>query len=77
MSAAALAGGWVVQRATGGAGELRRARTMADPLVRAVHVLDVERPALVLGSAQPDGVADRAACAAVGIDMVRRRQQYR
>ncbi len=38
---------------------------------REVWVLDVERPALVLGSTQPDGVVDRRAAA--GFDLVRRR----
>ena len=41
--------------------------------MRAVHVFEVERPALVLGSAQPDDVVDRAACAAAGVEVVRRR----
>jgi lipoate-protein ligase A len=40
---------------------------------RAVWVCDVTGPALVLGSAQPDGLVDRAACAAAGIEVVRRR----
>ena len=36
-------------------------------------VLDVTRPALVLGSTQPESVVDRATAAAAGIDVVRRR----
>jgi lipoate-protein ligase A len=35
--------------------------------------LDVDRPALVLGSAQPDATVDREACAAAGVEVVRRR----
>jgi lipoate-protein ligase A len=35
--------------------------------------LEVDRPALVLGSAQRDDVVDRDACAAAGVDVVRRR----
>jgi lipoate-protein ligase A len=35
--------------------------------------LDVDRPALVLGSAQPDSVADRQACVDAGVEVVRRR----
>ena len=34
---------------------------------------DVDRPALVLGSTQPDGVVDVAACDAAGVEVVRRR----
>lgn len=35
--------------------------------------LDVDRPALVLGSAQSDSVADHDACARAGVEIVRRR----
>ena len=38
-----------------------------------MHVWEVDRPALVLGSAQRDGAIDRAACAAAGGEVVRRR----
>ena len=48
-------------------------RPLDDPLRRAVHVFEVERPALVLGSAQPDDVVDLAACEAAGVEVVRRR----
>ncbi len=40
---------------------------------RVAEWYEVGRPALVLGSAQPEGVVDRAACAAAGVDVVRRR----
>ena len=48
--------------ATGSAAGVPRAGLL-DPVVRAVHVWEVDRPALVLGSAQPDDVVDHAACA--------------
>jgi lipoate-protein ligase A len=40
---------------------------------RAAWWLDVDRPALVLGSAQDEAVADAARCAAAGVEIVRRR----
>lgn len=64
--------GWAVHRATGLAADFH-ARALPDAVEPAVHVLDVDRPALVLGSAQPDAVADGAACAAAGVEVVRRR----
>jgi len=48
------------------------ARPIPDPPGRAVWVCEPTGPALVLGSAQPDDRVDRAACAAAGIDVVRR-----
>lgn len=38
-----------------------------------VEVLEVERPALVLGSTQAPSVADSAACSAAGVEVARRR----
>jgi lipoate---protein ligase len=49
------------------------ARALPDPVTRQVWVFEVERSALVLGSAQGDDVADAAACAAAGVEVVRRR----
>ncbi len=49
------------------------ARELPDPLVRTVWVCEATGPALVLGSGQPDGTADLAACRAAGVDVVRRR----
>lgn len=49
------------------------ARALPDPARREVWCCDATGPALVLGSAQRDEVVDRAACAAAGIDVVRRR----
>ena len=42
------------------------------PARRAVRVLDASRPAVVLGSAQRDGIVDRSRAAAAGVDVVRR-----
>ncbi|MBW3614436.1 MAG: hypothetical protein KY439_03890 [Actinobacteria bacterium] len=56
----------------GGAAELH-ALGIPDPPGRLVRVLEVKRPALVLGSTQDTSVADAAACAALGVDVVRRR----
>ena len=61
----------MVRRA--GSAEAFHGRALDDPLRRAVHVFEVERPALVLGSAQSDDVVDRAACEAAGVEVVRRR----
>ncbi len=49
------------------------ARTLDDAGRRAVWVCQPSSPALVLGSTQPDAVVDTAACAAAGVDVVRRR----
>jgi lipoate---protein ligase len=62
---------WAVHRAVGSAADLH-ARPVGASLAPAVHVLDVDRPALVLGSTQPDHVVDRAAAARLGIEVVRR-----
>lgn len=40
---------------------------------RSVSVLEVERPALVLGSTQPESDADAGALAAAGVELARRR----
>ncbi len=62
----------MITRLVGRAGELH-ARPFPDPVSRAVWVLDVERPALVLGSTQPDTVVDGARARATGVDVARRR----
>jgi lipoate---protein ligase len=67
-----LATGWAVERATGPASAFHARPLPARP-ARAVWVHEVDRPALVLGSAQPPGVADAAACEAAGVEVVRRR----
>lgn len=49
------------------------ARSLPEPAERAVWAFEPTRPALVLGSAQPLEVADAAACAAAGVEVVQRR----
>lgn len=63
---------WLVEREVGSAAGFH-ARTLAEPAVRAVSVLEVDRPALVLGSTQPGADADHLAAAAAGVEVVRRR----
>lgn len=63
---------WAVQRQPSSAAAFH-AREVPDPAERAVWVCDTIGPAAVLGSAQPDGRVDRAACAGAGVDVVRRR----
>ena len=63
---------WRVEAASGSAAEFH-ARQLPEPLRRLVWVLDVEQPALVLGSTQRADVADARACAAAGVEVVRRR----
>jgi lipoate-protein ligase A len=63
---------WAVEAHRGSAAELH-ARTIASPADRAVWWLAVDRPALVLGSTQRPEVADHAALAASGVELVRRR----
>ena len=61
-----------VDRQVGSAAAFHQ-RALPDPVRRAVWWFEVERPALVLGSAQADAVVDRAAASAAGVDVVRRR----
>ncbi|MEJ7846058.1 MAG: hypothetical protein WKF93_10465 [Acidimicrobiales bacterium] len=63
---------WAVERATGPAAAFH-SRPLPDPAGRLVWVLEVDRPALVLGSTQAPEVADAGACAAAGVEVVRRR----
>jgi lipoate-protein ligase A len=49
------------------------ARPLPDPLERTVWVADATVPTLVLGSGQPDDVADRDACERAGVAVTRRR----
>lgn len=62
---------WRVQRVHTSAEDFH-AREIPEPAERAVWVCDATGPALVLGSAQRDDGVDRAACAAAGIEVVRR-----
>lgn len=61
-----------VRQAVGSAGDLH-ARPFEAPEHLVVHVLDVDRPALVLGSAQPADVVDPDGARAAGVEVVRRR----
>ena len=63
---------WEVTEERGPAGEFH-GRHLPSPPVRAVQVLEVERPALVLGSTQAEAEADHVALARAGTDLVRRR----
>ena len=63
---------WTVERAVGSAGVLH-ARPFDGPVARAAFVLEVDRPAIVLGSAQPDDVVDHAAAERLGVEVARRR----
>jgi lipoate---protein ligase len=56
-----------------GAASVFHSRPVPDPAERAVWVLTVDRPALVLGSAQPLEDVDAEACARLGVEIVRRR----
>jgi len=66
-----VSGAWGVEAHQGSAAEFH-ARTV-DESARAVWWSSVDRPALVLGSAQRPEVADPAALAAAGVELVRRR----
>lgn len=70
-------GPWVVERHSGTAATLLdgslRVTAPGDELIRRVRLLDVERPAVVLGSSQPQSDLDLSATGAAGIDVVRRR----
>ncbi len=64
---------YAVETFSGTAAEFHGRDIGPDP-VPAVWVFDVTAPALVLGSKQRDaGIADDAACAAAGVEVVRRR----
>jgi lipoate-protein ligase A len=62
---------WTVEHRRGGAEELHR-RDVPDT-VRTMVVVEVDRPALVLGSTQSESAVDPAALALAGIDLARRR----
>jgi hypothetical protein len=63
---------WQVTRERGAAGTFH-GRPLPSLPVRSVAVLEVEAPALVLGSAQPESDVDCGALAAAGVSLVRRR----
>lgn len=61
-----------LERSSGSAAEFH-ARHLPDPLSPTLWVLDVDRPAVVLGSTQPDAIVDHARAEAAGYQVVRRR----
>lgn len=63
---------WRVERLVGPASAFH-ARPLPEVGERVVRVLDVDRPALVLGSTQPESDVDLAAVEAAGVELVRRR----
>ena len=73
------AGEWHIDQLRGSAHELHQgsaALVGAAPCeegVRRARVMTVDRPALVLGSGQPDSDVDDGAAAAAGVEIVRRR----
>lgn len=66
-------GPWIVERLSGPASGLLTAEEPPDGAPRRARLHYVDRPTLVLGSAQPQEAADRRAAAAAGVDVVRRR----
>ena len=67
-----MGGGWVVEHHRGSAADLHALDVPADGR-RRIWVLETSRPAVVLGSTQPEGVLDRGAAARSGTDVARRR----
>ena len=63
---------WSVERSTGSAASFH-AREFDTAVTRAVWVFDVDRAAIVLGSAQAIEHIDLDACRRLGVDVVRRR----
>jgi len=64
--------GWPVERVRT-APSAFHARELPAVATRAVWVCEPDRPALVLGSAQREDAVDAPACAAAGVEVVRRR----
>lgn len=67
-----MSGGWPLERATGSARRFHERAVPEEP-GRLVSVLEVDRPALVIGSTQPASSVDAAALDAAGVTLVRRR----
>ncbi len=64
---------WHIEERSGSAAELFDASAWATVVEPTVRVLNVSAPTIVLGSSQSFDVVDREACAAAGVDIVRRR----
>ncbi len=62
--------GWIIRHSHGDAAAFHASTPVAE---RSVTFHTVERPTLVLGSAQTDADADATIAAALGVDVVRRR----
>lgn len=67
-----MAGPWTVERTRGDAGTFHR-RELPIPPVRSLWLLEVDRPAVALGAAQPADSVDEELAVAQGIEVVRRR----
>jgi lipoate---protein ligase len=63
---------WQVEHHRAGAGQLH-SLTVPQPASRAIWVLEVDRPALVLGSTQDEAVVDPEVAARLGVEVARRR----
>lgn len=63
---------WRVEACSGSAAALH-SREIPAELQRSVWVLDVDRPAVVLGSTQRLELVDLAACSSAGVEVARRR----
>jgi lipoate---protein ligase len=63
---------WDIERSEASAA-IHHGRRIPEAPSRAVWIHDVARPALVLGSTQPDEVVDRGVAATLGVEVVRRR----
>jgi lipoate-protein ligase A len=64
---------WVFEEVRGSAAVLHGLDPLGEAGGRRVAVLEVERPALVLGSTQPDAIVDPGALGAAEVELVRRR----
>ena len=67
-----MSGRWTVEHRRGRAADLHGLE-WPDPLTRTLWVLEVDRPALVLGSTQPAATVEVATLAGRGIELARRR----
>jgi lipoate---protein ligase len=65
-------GGWAVERRRGSPAELH-ALAWPTPVRRTAWLLEVDRPALVIGSGQPSADVDAAAMRGAGLELARRR----
>jgi lipoate-protein ligase A len=64
---------WAFERFRGSAADLHALDPVAQAPARRVAVLEVDRPALVLGSTQSEDVVDQRALVGAGVELVRRR----